>query len=106
MSRTDAHRPYRVWLADHPQHAVALHSHAAHGASLCDLPPDRTVAGTRCRWELPYYAGPRCSCALCGGGPWHRLDTRRRRQQERLALRQRPHDLDGWAELVVGLPDR
>ena len=28
MSRTDAHRPYRVWIADHPELVVECHNHA------------------------------------------------------------------------------
>jgi hypothetical protein len=103
MSRTDAHRPYRVWLADHPELAVAEHDHAAHAVDVCDLSHDRAASGTRCRWALPAHAGPRCSCALCGGGPWHRIDVRRRRQAERSALRL-ARDLAGPADLDVTLP--
>ena len=100
MSRTDAHRPYRVWLADHPELAVAEH---CHGAELCDLPNDRASSGTRCQWILTEAAPRLCSCSLCGGGIWHRLDVRRRRRADKLALRQRPHDGDKWADIEARL---
>lgn len=100
MSRTDVHRPYRVWLADHPELAIAIHR---HNGSVCDLPDDRAAVGTRCRWELPPHTGPKCSCSLCGGGPWHKADVRKRRQRDRTFLRRRPVDLDAWAELEATL---
>jgi hypothetical protein len=58
---------------------------------VCDLPTERVAAsrrpGTRCYWILLGDAKQRtCSCELCYGSTWRRLDIRRlrRRTHQRL----------------------
>lgn len=100
VSRTDAHRPYRVWLADHPELVTAHH---CHGQAACDLPLDRSVSATGCRWSLIPSAPSLCCCDVRHAGSWRRLDVRRCRQRDRLLLRFRPTDLDDWADLEVSM---
>ena len=85
MSRTDAHRPHWVWFRDHPELIREVHRHET-GA--CDLPerPSRGW-GTRCFWEFCNPELGRCSCAMCTGKPWRRLDNRAARQLTRQVLR-------------------
>jgi hypothetical protein len=100
MSRTDAHRPYRVWLADHPEFAIAKHRHAARA---CDLPTVPGPADTHCRWVLSQDAPRLCCCELCHGSAWRRFETRSRRQRDRLLLLLRPTDPGDWCDIEVRL---
>ncbi len=66
MSRTDAHRPYDVWIADHPELVVECHDHATG--------------------ECRRYLSPLvrlCSCNLCAGHPWRVRAGRAMRTTER-----------------------
>ncbi len=95
MSRTDAHCPLPVRVARRDVAAEAVHDHRFGG---CDL-ADRSVyvrewlPSARCSWQWRYTGVKVCSCSLCHGGPWRRVDARRARHNDRRSLAAR---LSAW----------
>lgn len=87
MSRTDAHRPVRVWLLDHPELVLETHDHRV---TACDLPESVHAQthgpATRCRRELHPIAIT-CHCDLCSATVSRRRDRRTVRTRERLLCR-------------------
>lgn len=88
MSRTDAHVPVHVRLLRRDLVPVEDHDHRD---GPCDLPPLSAItaqwwADGRCHWEWHHRGERICSCELCSGGYWRRLDRRVARQRERVRL--------------------
>ena len=85
MSRTDAHRPMEVWIADEPSKRVERHNHINHPCDLPD-PTDNEAAGYRrdgCYWDLNWYEVRLCSCDMCSGAYGRKRGRRRSRSLER-----------------------
>lgn len=89
MSRTDAHRPAHVIMADHPELTEIHHDHRR---GTCDLPespaaahlaPD--AAWTWCDYRLSWQVRT-CGCSMCTGGPARRTARRGERRAARQAL--------------------
>ena len=97
MSRTDAHRPFWVWLNDHPEHVQEQHDHRN---GVCDLPTGLYPAGEHtahrpdaCRTDLD--PGIRlCGGPLCTGTVGRRYSHRSRRTAERALLTAARGDAD------------
>lgn len=86
MSRTDAHRPARVWLADEPQLVHERHDHTRSACPLADGGPLPVDAAAGCRRELDWRV-PLCGCPMCSGALWRDADRGARRTAERILTR-------------------
>lgn len=86
MSRTDAHRPARVWVNDHPELVVEVHDHRDGVCDLGGVPSgERADVPQRrgsCYAELDRFV-KLCSCPLCT----LRLGRTRARRSQRTAWR-------------------
>jgi hypothetical protein len=86
MSRTDAHRPYDVWIADEPRLVREHHDHSVHA---CPRDAGRLLpvdAAAACHLELDSRVRL-CGCPLCSGSYWGGVADRARRCAERALTR-------------------
>lgn len=86
MSRTDAHRPYAVVLADHPELVRERHDHRATGCPLDEGRPLSDDPSSPCSIGLPQWAWL-CNCPKCSGSYWRRAAAGARRSAERILTR-------------------
>ena len=100
MSRTDAHRPLRVVIDDHPELVREFHDHTDGTCELDGVPVGRRGRLAR---ERPvggchvWFASmvPPCSCNLGSLRGWRRWQTRSRRLRGRALARAAAGGLSG-----------
>lgn len=86
MSRTDAHRPRAVWIADHPELVHEHHDHRAGSCSLAEGSPPLGWQPERCYLELSWQVRL-CACPLCSGHLDRAVERRSQRRAARLLER-------------------